>query len=395
MKNKKSSKIKKLLPILFLVGIGLVLGVFVGVYTETIAASTSSGNSIGERLFSMAFLFIAAYIAFFLQIIVHEGGHLLFGLMTGYGFSSFRVGSFMWIKQEGKIKVKRFSLVGTGGQCLLTPPEMKDGNYPYILYNFGGSILNLVVGAVFILLAVVTRDSNLVSKQFMLLGVVGAAYALINGIPFQLENVNNDGHNAISLGKNKEALRSFWVQLKVNEQITAGVRLKSMPEEWFEIPSEESMKNSITSVMGVFACNRMMDQMKFEEAEETIEKLLDMDTGIVGLHKHLMVCDQIYCQLIGENNQEKISSLVDKKQKKFMEAMKRFPSVVRTEYVYALLKENNPVKANQIKEKFTQIANKYPYSSEIAMEFELMTYAESVKEDILQQELQELGEGKG
>ncbi len=73
------------------------------------------------------------YLAIFLQIILHEAGHLLFGLLTGYRFSSFRIGSFMWILQDGKIRFKRFSLAGTGGQCLLLPPPMVDGKMPYVL----------------------------------------------------------------------------------------------------------------------------------------------------------------------------------------------------------------------------------------------------------------------
>lgn len=170
--------------------------------------------------------------------------------------------------------------------------------------------------------------------------------------------------------------RSFWIQLKINEQIASGVRLKDMPDEWFEIPSEESMKNSMTAVIGVFACNRLMDQMKFEEAEQIMEKLLQMDTGIVGIHRNLMVVDRIYCELVRENRQDRLNNMLDKQQKKFMKAMKNFPSVVRTEYAYALLAEKDQTIAVQMKEKFDKMAKKYPYPSEIVAERELMSLAD-------------------
>ena len=372
-KNKVIGKIKQFIPILFFMMIGAMCGIFIAKYMRAMKLAEESTD---KSLFSAVLLLVGMYIAIFLQIIIHEAGHLLFGLMSGYGFSSFRVGSFMWVKERGRIKFRRLSLVGTGGQCLLIPPKMKDGKYPYVLYNLGGSIINMVSALLFAGFSLLGRNINILSQMLMMLAVVGAAYALINAIPLQLEAVNNDGYNAFSLGKNQDALRSFWIQLKINEQIASGVRLKDMPDEWFEIPSEESMKNSMTAVMGVFACNRLMDQMKFEEAEQIMEKLLQMNTSIMGIHRNLMVVDKIYCELIGENREDRLNNMLDKQQKKFMKAMKNFPSVVRTEYAYALLAEKDQTMAVQMKEKFDKVAKKYPYPSEIVAERELMSLAD-------------------
>ena len=62
-------------------------------------------------------------------------------------------------------------------------------------------------------------------------------------------------------------------------------------------------------------------------------------------------------------------------QKKFMQSMKKFPSVLRTEYVYALLVEQDKNKAEKIKKKFKEISSTYPYESEIESEYELMEIA--------------------
>ena len=53
-----------------------------------------------------------------------------------------------------------------------------------------------------------------------------------------------------------------------------------------------------------------------------------------------------------------------------MKAMKDFPSVIRTEYVYALLYEENENKA--VKVKFEKQAKMYPYENEIQAEREFM-----------------------
>lgn len=102
-------------------------------------------------------------------------------------------------------------------------------------YNFGESIANLVSGLIFVGLAFLVSSGgiHIVYQQFILLAVIGVTFAILNGIPLKLAAINNDGYNAISLGKNKEALRSFWIQLKINEQIAAGIRLKDMPMHYW------------------------------------------------------------------------------------------------------------------------------------------------------------------
>ena len=94
-------------------------------------------------------LLLSVYAALLLQIVIHEAGHLVFGLVTGYQFVSFRIWNMMWLKKDGKIQFKRMSLAGTGGQCLMSPPDLADGKMPVLLYNFGGAIMNLFSAASF------------------------------------------------------------------------------------------------------------------------------------------------------------------------------------------------------------------------------------------------------
>ncbi len=376
VKNKKiksSVKVVQLLPGLFFMLIGAVCGVLIMEYMEKMV---EANKTIGTIALSVVLLFIGMYIALFLQIILHEAGHLLFGLLTGYRFSSFRIGSFMWIKEGDKVRLRRLSIAGTGGQCLMIPPDMVDGKMPYILYNLGGSIVNILSAALFIIPYVICRNIPVISILMLMFIIIGVAFALMNGIPMRMGEINNDGHNAMSVGNNSEAMRSLWIQMKVNEQVSMGIRLKDMPVNWFDVPSDESMKNSMTAVIGVFACNRLMDAMDLEKSDKLMDNLLQMKTGIVGLHRNLMIVDRVYCELVGENKLEKIDEMLDKQQKKFMKSMKNYPSVLRTEYVYALLAEKDTAKAEKIKEKFEKNALRYPYPSEIVSERNLMEYAE-------------------
>ncbi len=368
-KNKKKKIVwQQYIAIAFMMLIGAICGVVMVSYFDMFTLETT----LLEVILSITGLFFGMYAALFFHMIVHEAGHLLFGLMTGYKFSSFRIASFMWLNENGKIKFKRLSLSGTGGQCLMIPPDMKNGKFPFVLYNLGGSFINVILGILLLIGYFQFKNVPFVSYLFLIFAIVGIMVAMMNGIPMRMGAVDNDGYNAFALLKNKEAAEAFWVQLKINEQCTKGVRSKDMPSEWFAIPTDEAMKNSMVAARAVFACNRLMDEEKFKEADTLIEHILEIESGIVGLHHDLLMCDRIYMELIEENRSEVIECMLNKEQKKFMKTMKHYPSVLRTQYAIALIFEQNTEKAETIRQKFENIAKTYPYSQDIEAERNLM-----------------------
>ena len=329
---------------------------------------------------SFPLLLVGIYLILYLHIIIHEAGHLVFGLLTGYRFSSFRIGSFMLVKERGQLRFKRMSLAGTGGQCLLCPPELQGGKIPYILYNLGGSLMNLIFSLLCVLLYLLWRGVPYLAPLLLLSVAIGMMLALTNGIPMRVGMIDNDGRNALSMGKDAESLRAFWVQMKINEQTASGLRLRDMPEEWFAMPTERGMQNGIGSALAVFRCNRLMDEQRFDEADALMAEILDGENAVLGLYKNMLRCDRIYCELIGENRAEVLNGLLTREQGKFMKAMKRFPSVLRTQYAYALLAEQNEKKAGKYKALFEKAACRHPYQADIESERELIKIAEEKAE---------------
>lgn len=150
-----------------------------------------------------------------------------------------------------------------------------------------------------------------------------------------------------------------------------------MPDEWFKVPSDESMKNGIIATIGVLACNRLIDQRQFDEADTLMKRLLSQQNGVIGLYRNLMVCDQMYVEMISGNRKEILNEMRTRDQMRVMKAMKKYPSVLRTEYVYALLVEQNLKKAEKLMTQFRQCAKSYPYPSEIESERQLMALADA------------------
>ena len=373
--SQKETKKKKigqiLIPVCFVL-IGAVCGILFMKYLDR---PETAGTSGGGKILTILVALVSMCAALILQIIIHEAGHLVFGLLTGYRFISFRVSSFMWMKDNDRIRFKRMSIAGTGGQCLMAPPDLKDGKMPVQLYNYGGAIMNLIASAISGGLSLLCPAGSLFRPFLLMMLVTGIAYALMNGLPLRMSLANNDGRNAWDLARSPEAVRAFWTTMKMNELSARGVCLRDMPEEWFAVPDEEGMKNGITSSLGAVACSRLMEQGRFEEADALMERLLSQNNGIPGVLRKMLVCDRIYVELIRENRPEALEALRTKDQLKFMKSMKKYPSVLRTEYAYALLAEKDPEKAQTVMEAFEKAARTYPNPNDITIERELMETA--------------------
>lgn len=375
--NKKKKKIvwQQYIGFIFSVLIGAVCGVLIVMNIE----NSGADKPLYKELLPNAAVFIVGlYAAMVFHAIVHEAGHLVFGLLSGYKFGSFRVFSFMWMKENGRIKFRKLKVAGTAGQCIMIPPDMKDGKIPFVLYNLGGSFMNTIVSAVFLGAFFLCSDTEYLSLLMFVFAAVGFAIAVTNAVPMRLVNVDNDGYNTLSLRKSPEAVEAFWVQMKIAEQSSNGVRLKDMPAQWFAVPTDEAMKNSMVAVRGVYICNRLMDEKNFEEADRLMAHMLEIKSGIVGIHRDLLICDRMYIELIRENRRDVIEEMQTKEQKKFMKSMKNLPSVLRTEYARALLSDNDTVKAEKTMEQFEKSAKIYPYPGEAQSERELMEIAENI-----------------
>lgn len=365
--KKKKTDWGGMLMVLFFLLIGAACGLLMLDYMDAAGV-----EGFGSFLLYFGLLLLALYAVMYLQIILHEGGHLIFGLLTGYGFSSFRVGSLMLQKTEEGLRFRRMSLAGTGGQCLMTPPALKDGTMPFVLYNLGGVLMNLLTALVFFLLSLLCPGTALCAVLRMG-AVVGLGYALANGLPLQSAGVSNDGANIAAMKGSKDAVRAFWAQLKVNEQSGRGVRLRYMPEEWFTLPEGADLQNRIVSSVAVMREGRLADAQRIEEADEAARALLEGDAKLVGVYRSLLTCDRIFFSLLRGGDP---SAMLTKELQKFMKSMKRFPSVLRTEYALAL-HGGDAEKAAKLRADFEKMARSYPNPADIESERELMALADA------------------
>ena len=102
-KASKSPKKKRHLGAILVYLVGLVAGACAG-YFGADAIDAVTGGDDGLFLMYIAVMLLGLYLALFVQIVVHEGGHLVFGKLTGYRFVSFNIFGFIWSRDEnGKL----------------------------------------------------------------------------------------------------------------------------------------------------------------------------------------------------------------------------------------------------------------------------------------------------
>lgn len=346
---------------------GAVCGIFI-IFTMNFFGTLVKGPAAFLLMFAEAMIIM--YIASFVQTIIHESGHLIFGLITGYKFVSFRIGHFMFIKEKGRLKIKLYNVVGTAGQCLMMPPQWNE-KIPYRLYNLGGCIMNAAT-ALFALAAYFAAGAEgFFALCMAMLAVIGLSMALTNGIPMRVGGISNDGMNAALLGKKENTLRAFWLQLYVNGLIAKGERYRNMPREWFRLPEGEELSDPICCAMGVMLYNFCFDMHEFDEAEQTINYMLNAP-GLLDVEKNELLCELLFLRVLRGAPKEEIDSLLTPKLDKYIKATANYVSRRRLAYAYQLLYLKNYSTAQKCLEVFERTAATYPYSAETENEREII-----------------------
>ena len=218
--------------------------------------------------------FVAMAVAIVLHIVLHEAGHLLMGLATGYRFSSFRIGNIAFVRQDGRIRVRPYKLAGTGGQCLMSPPEVPAEQVPFLWYNAGGVMMNVVVALLALVLLITGNMSMWWSEWCMMMVIVGLFLAVMNGIPMRPGGMQNDGMNILMLYRKPEKRKDLVRQLQIAAAATEGKRLNEMPAEWFDCDPVDDNKDLLRLASHLNYQARLIDEGRLVDAHAAAEDLL-------------------------------------------------------------------------------------------------------------------------
>lgn len=361
---------KKLVVFLFACLAGVAIGIGIAIL---------GGKSVdfGHEMLNMLLIIIMICLAAYAQIILHEAGHLVCGLMSGYKFVSFRIGSLTIIKQDGKLRLKRFNLAGTGGQCLLLPPKnFALHEIPTMLYNAGGVLMNIITATLALVLLFAFKSTMPNWLIYFLAGtlVVGYAFALLNGIPMKVSGVSNDGYNMLHLGKNKQSVKGFAVQLLANEAIQNGTRPAEMPEEFFNLGGDIDYRDPLQCNVALMRISRILDSGNIELAYEQLKNLVQQhESEMLPMLSAEARIELAYTSLATGDTLLAQELLSDKKLMAYIKAHAAvMSSKQRLLMAKALILDGDRQAAETIFDKVVANRDKYLMQGEVACDIDLM-----------------------
>lgn len=243
------------------------------------------GHDALPYLSKAAMTIILICVAFFLQLIIHEGGHLVAGLLTGYRFVSFRVLNWLLIRKDDRLQWRNFELAGTGGQCLLAPPDKPLDQIDTRWYNAGGVLANVITTVLAIVLMYTVDMPFWLHALMFLMTFIGVSFALLNGIPMKVGGVANDGLNLFQMEKDQPAKLCFCNILDVNARGQEGEPYTEMPERLFAMPDPFDWENALHVGSVLLSVTRMMAFHRWEDAYQLLTKAHDNKDSYMRLYQ--------------------------------------------------------------------------------------------------------------
>jgi len=297
-------------------------------------------------------------------------GISFFGLLTGYSYVSFRVGQLTLIKKDGQFKFTQINLPGTGGQCLMDPPPYNDGNFPFLLYNLGGIMINLVLAAIFLLLP---NESFpfLLNTFFVSFGLAGILAAITNAIPIKISGIPTDGYNIHAIRKNKTVKHAFWLQLKGNALLSEGAAPKDLPIEELNLENHEDLLNPLVTSTQLFRYNHYLDHMDFENAQESLDVLTPYIDELIPVYQNEVKLEWMFLELIGENRPEIVNSLFDESFNQYIQTTANWLNRKRFFMAYEWFHNQNADKAMENYQQLVELVAIHPNTGEATMEMGL------------------------
>ena len=334
------------------------------------AGLLSGGLSLKWKVLLFVLLIVYFYVSSVIQVIVHESGHLIFGLLSGYKFLSFRIFSTIWVKNEGEIIRKKYTIPGTAGQCLMWPPDYNDGNFPYVMYNLGGGFMNIIISTLLLSVAGLVRSKAFLWLFIIFVAYYGYAMAIINLLPMRVGGISNDGKNIMDMRKDDMIKKAFWRELYINAQISTGKRYSELDESLFDI-SGINVKNPIGAYIYAVKANRHLECCEYEDAYEIYEHMLSGESTGVFVSEISAGIERAFLMMMLGMDSVEIEKRITPGMKKYMKSAKILPQTKRFEYAYELYVNKNMANAEKAEEEFNKNITNSPNIGDNMLEKQL------------------------
>ena len=365
---------------------GLLLGAVIGLIIVVPVIAVMDGESVTtvarnicdkftlNKVVAIAWMLLAALIATILNIVLHEAGHLVAGLMTDYKFVSYRFFNWTLIRKDGRLQWRNFELEGSGGQCLMFPPDKPLEEIDTRWYNAGGVLAQIIITLLAIVLLWALDLPNWLDMLLGMMALFGILGVLTNDIPMKLGGVANDGYNLLQLDKDLAAKQSFCNVLELNARNQEGQTYGEMPERLFNIPDPIDWKNPMHTATVLASATRKQAKHQWEESYRQLTEACSHKSDIMPLYQlELENMMTLACIATGRDEEAR-QHYTDEVAKYVNHHAPTQSDKQMTTMAVALALEGDRPKAEQLLNKLDADHDKYIHQGDLTMSLDLMRW---------------------
>lgn len=359
-------------------------------------------------LFQVLECFVVIGICFFGCVLFHEMGHLFGGIMCGYRFGFFRIGSRAICKgrklktddmededdddeeeededdddeyEEKKFVIRNYKMKGTWSQCFMLPPRgVPYQKVPYKLYLLGGGIANIVSIPFACLFFIPFMSTWYVVAIFITLAVL---FALTSLVPMMFHGTPNDAYTVKMCKNDPETLRAYINHLCILGEYAKGKSVRDMPVAWFYGKlslSERMTTNPFIAQVWCSTADRFLINGEVFQAKVIYESIgnaegLKLSLRIEGMYNYL------YALLLEARvEQAKIYDIPFFIQKQEKKLEKYSMSLSRYRFGHGKLIMDNTRVRNMAVTYFENVAEHTPFYGDILDQRELLARLDDVE----------------
>ena len=222
----------------------------------------------------VAFVAICVVSGVILNAVMYELAHVLGAKVGKYLILSVNILGFTFYREQDKFKFRFSSFDGLTGETKIVPKkdfEEKANPTPYLLF---GSLFFVMEAVIVMVLFTLFKDSKEavltdVAYGALTVGAIGLVILFYNIVPLRIDSMT-DGYRLtmVSNPKNKAAFNEL---LRVEYEMQQGNKV--------EVKLFDEITN-FTADLNLNKVYALLDEKKYEEAEQILDKIIDAKQGI-------------------------------------------------------------------------------------------------------------------
>ncbi|HHX11689.1 MAG TPA: hypothetical protein GX731_02625, partial [Clostridiales bacterium] len=206
------------------------------------------------------------------------------------------------------------------------------------------------------------------------------------------------GMNLKSILKCKAMEDAFYLQLKVNAQMSDGKQITEYPPETFDLPEGTDKTNMLTAFVDLYGYYQQLALYNFDEAEKRLIKMEEQLASYKLAIMNMIILERLFFNLLQHKPLEEIAVLYNR-YRTAIKISKTNISMQRIGYIYetylseeekrdimTLIKKKRPKKWKETDQDklygdFLKVARDYPVAGEADMFVDIVEYLREMKKE--------------